>query len=142
MRNPGNKGFYRCDITGRTYPEKGKNRSFWASHLEYQVHERMSAAGLNPIVRQWQLPIAKGCYGLPDATWDVDFILPNSQLIVEAKGRWINNKSATAEKYKFLLQVRCAVEKGYTVLVVGFPAFKIGKLEVHDYKKYDWSKHA
>lgn len=142
MRKPNSRGFWRCDTTGRTYAEKAEGRSYWASLLEFRVWNAMIASGLDGVVRQWNLDLLPGCYGLPNATWDCDFILPARKLIIEAKGQWINNKSASAEKAKFLLQVRLAHSLGWEVLVVGEKPFSVGGLQVQDYKSINWREYA
>ena len=139
MRKPNNRGFWRHKVTGKTYPDERENCEYWDSYLELKVYQRLSSEINDPILRQWRMPLIDGCYGLPTATWTTDFVIPSKRLVVEAKGTWINNRSASAEKAKFLLQVRLAVHQGWHVIVVNDKAFKVGSLQVHNCMNVDWS---
>jgi very-short-patch-repair endonuclease len=88
--------------------------------------------------RQFSLILLPAIEGIPQTKWTADFILPNQNLIVEAKGEWINDRWNKEAKALYLLHIKLAMQLGFKVLTVGSKESLIGKHTIHNYRDKPW----
>lgn len=83
---------------------------------------------------QFPVEISPPSAQFPAIAWTADFFLPIENVIVEAKGDWVNSPKFKAEKALFKLQFQLA-SFDYHVICVSSSAFQIDFIDVKHYSE-------